>query len=340
MAVNTNAAGSSPAKIVVLGTGGTIAGRATSAGDNIGYTAGEVGVEQLLGPVAAFQGTGVEFVAEQVAQVDSKDMGFVLWQQLARRCAYWLEQADVAGIIITHGTDTLEETAYFLQAVLQPTKPVVLTCAMRPSTALVPDGPQNLLDAVVVASTPGAQGVVAVCAGNIHSALDVQKVHSYKVDAFSSGEAGLVGLVEEGRVRLLRPWPTVPEFHMKNRPVAQAESAQVAIKNRVLTESAAGDWPRVEIVLNYAGAGGMVVDALVAQGVSGVVVAGTGNGTLHVDLQAALLRAMAAGVAVLRATRCVFGRVLATSADAIADAQGLSPVKARIALMLALLAAA
>lgn len=339
MVVDTHAAGSSPAKIVVLGTGGTIAGRASSAGDNIGYTAGEVGVEQLLGPVAAFQGEGVELVAEQVAQIDSKDMDFALWQQLARRCAHWLEQADVAGIVITHGTDTLEETAYFLQAVLQPAKPVVLTCAMRPATALVPDGPQNLLDAVVVASTPGAQGVVAVCAGNIHSALDVQKVHSYKVDAFSSGDAGLVGLVEEGQVRQLRPWPSVPEFYMKNRPAAQEISAGAAIKNRVLAESGVQDWPRVEIVLNHAGASGLVVDALLAQGVAGIVAAGTGNGTLHADLQAALLRATQAGVAVLRSTRCVFGRVQATQADALPDAQGLTPVKARVALMLALLAA-
>ena len=127
---------------------------------------------------------------------------------------------------------------------------------------------------------------------------------------------------------------------MKNWPAAHAEYAQAAIKNRVLSESTSEDWLRVEIVLNYAGAGGLVVDALVAQGVRGIVVAGTGNGTLHVDLQAALLRAMEAGVAVVRATRCVFGRVLATPADAIADAQGLSPAKARIALMLALLAAA
>jgi L-asparaginase len=337
MAVNTSAVSAKPNKIVVLGTGGTIAGRATSAGDNIGYTAGEVGVEQLLGPVAAFQGQGVEFVAEQVAQVDSKDMGFGLWQQLARRCSHWLDQADVAGIVITHGTDTLEETAYFLQAVLQPSKAVVLTCAMRPATALVPDGPQNLLDAVVVASTPGAKGVVAVCAGNIHSALDVQKVHSYKVDAFSSGDAGMVGLVEEGCVRLLRPWPSVPQFDMRKTPQAQNLCAPTAIKNRVLDGAAPQDWPRVEIVLNHAGASGFVVDALVAQGVTGLVVAATGNGTVHMELQAALLQAMATGVVVVRATRCVFGRVLATAADVIPDAQGLSPVKARIALMLALL---
>ena len=338
MAVN-----STFSKIVVLGTGGTIAGRASRAYDNLGYTAGEVGVAQLLesldGSLAGL--ADVDLISEQVAQVDSKDMGFSLWQQLAARCDYWLAQADVAGIVITHGTDTLEETAFFLQAVLNPDKPVVLTCAMRPSTALVPDGPQNLLDALTVAATRGARGVVAVCAGNIHSARDVQKVHNYKVDAFISGDAGLVGLVEEGLVRLLRPWPTAVDFYEENKPSAQAVSAQAAIKSIVLNGLPARNWPRVEIVLNYAGASGLMVEALVAQGthsVEGIVVAGTGNGTLHVDLQAALLQAMAQGVRVVRSTRCVLGRVLETATDAIPGAQGLSPVKARIALLLELMA--
>ncbi|MEO6272059.1 MAG: asparaginase, partial [Rhodoferax sp.] len=257
MAVN-----SSSLKVVVLGTGGTIAGRASRAGDNLGYTAGEVGVSQLLESLGGFA-AGVDLVAEQVAQVDSKDMGFALWQQLAARCDHWLAQADVAGIVITHGTDTLEETAYFLQAVLNLAKPVVLTCAMRPATALVPDGPQNLLDAVAVAATPGAHGVVVVCAGNIHSARDVQKVHSYKVDAFASGDGGLVGLVEEGRVRLLRPWPSATDFYEEKKPLAQALSVQAAIKSVVLGGLPASGWPRVEIVLNYAGASGLLVDALV-----------------------------------------------------------------------------
>nr|WP_315429957.1 asparaginase [uncultured Albidiferax sp.] len=339
MAVNSGVLDTKPSSIVVLGTGGTIAGRASSAGDNIGYTAGEVGVAQLLESMGGFQDGAFSLVAEQVAQVDSKDMGFALWQQLAARCAHWLAQPEVEAIVITHGTDTLEETAYFLQAVLDPAKPIVLTCAMRPATALVPDGPQNLLDAMAVASTPGARGVLAVCAGNIHGAQDVQKVHSYKVDAFSSGEAGLVGVVEEGRVRLFRPWLSAIDFHKENRSLAQADIAREAIKKIVMDASTASDWPRVEVVLNYAGANGLLVDALVAQGVRGIVVAGTGNGTLHVDLHAALLRAMAAGVQVLRSTRCVFGRVQAMPADAIPDAQGLSPVKARIALLLELLAA-
>ena len=315
-------------KIVILGTGGTIAGTASSASDNIGYTAAQVGVDQLVAAVPALAELG-PLHTEQVAQIDSKDMSFTVWAQLATRVSHFLAQPDVQGVVITHGTDTLEETAYFLQAVCQPAKPVVLTCAMRPATAIAPDGPQNVLDAVAVARTPGAGGVIAVCAGALHSALDVQKVHTYRIDAFSSGDAGPLGYVEEGSVRLLRNWP-----------LAQETRAQVAIEKiaSMLGTPNAPIWPRVEIVMSHAGASGAVVEALVAQGVDGLVVAGTGNGTLHQALETALLKAQAAGVRVLRATRCLNGRVLPTPSDVIADSRGLSTVKARVALMLELLA--
>lgn len=313
-------------KIVILGTGGTIAGTAGSATDHTGYTAAQVGIAQLVAAIPAFSESGCELVTEQVAQVDSKDMGFAVWARLAARVNHFLAQADVQGLVITHGTDTLEETAWFLQALLNPGKPVVLTCAMRPATALVPDGPQNMLDAVAVASHPGARGVLAVCAGVIHSARDVQKVHTYRLDAFSSGDAGPVGYVEEGRLRLLRNWPE-----------SLAGQALNAIKN-IVSDDGEQNWPRVEIVMNYAGAGAVVVQALVASGVQGLVVAGTGNGTLHHELEAALLQAQAAGVRVVRATRCLEGRVLPRAGDAIPDSQGLSPVKARVDLLLELIA--
>jgi L-asparaginase len=315
-------------KIVILGTGGTIAGTAARAGDNLGYTAAQVGIGQLVAALPALAGSSHELFSEQVAQVDSKDMDFGIWRALAQRVAHWLAQEDVLGIVITHGTDTLEETAFFLQAVLNPAKPVVLTCAMRPATALAPDGPQNMLDAVAVASHAGARGVVAVCAGVIHGALDVQKVHTYRLDAFSSGDAGPLGHVEEGRLRLLRNWPS-----------AHGGRGDAAIKN--IADGAMGRaWPRVDIVMNYAGADGRTVRALVADGVQGLVVAGTGNGTLHHALETALLEAQAQGVRVVRATRCLEGRVLPKAGEALADSQGLSPVKARVALMLALMDAA
>lgn len=309
-------------RVVVLGTGGTIAGRAASSDDNIGYTAAQVGVADLLGGIEAPDGVTLE--AEQVAQVDSKDMSFDIWQQLARRCAHWLAQADVAGVVITHGTDTIEETAFFLHSVLAPSKPVVLTCAMRPATALSPDGPQNVRDAIGVATTQGARGVTVVCAGVVHGGVDIQKVHTYRLDAFASGDAGPVGYVEEGEVRLVRPWPQ-----------GQAVSAA-----RVLG-AAAVQWPRVEIVMSHAGASGALIDALLLHGAAeplrGLVLATTGNGTLHHALEAAALKAREAGVSVIRATRCTSGRILPKAGDLLRDAGVLTPVKARIALMLELL---
>ncbi|MDO9196737.1 MAG: asparaginase [Rhodoferax sp.] len=325
-------------KIVVLGTGGTIAGTAASGADNIGYTAAQVEVAQLLEAIPGLSSVlaGRTLVTEQITQIDSKDMSFAVWQQLALRVSFHLAQADVKGVVITHGTDTLEETAYFLHAVLptsqRASKPVVLTCAMRPASSLTPDGPQNVMDAVAVAIAAGACGVVAVCAGTIHGAVEVQKVHPYRLDAFSSGEAGPVGYVEEGCVRLVKNWPLAP-----------AEYAQTAIEKIADVH----DWPCVEIVMNYAGASGALVDALLSKDgvqrtpaspvVRGLVVAATGNGTVHRDLEAALLRAQAAGVKVVLATRCINGRLLPALSATFPDSQGLSPVKARVALMLALL---
>lgn len=311
-------------KIVVLGTGGTIAGTSAQAGDNIGYTAAQVGVEQLLAAVPGLQAAARgPLVAEQVAQIDSKDMDAAVWLALAQRCAQHLAQPDVRGVVVTHGTDTLEETAWFLHEVLQcAAKPVVLTCAMRPATALAPDGPQNLLDAVAVAAAEGACGVLAVASGKIYGARSLQKVHPYRVDAFNAGEAGPLGWVEEGRVRLAQDWPPAPEL--------PAQGATESIAPAAL-------WPRVEIVVSHAGASGLLVDALVRDGVDGLVVACTGNGTLHRDLEAALLRAQGRGVRVVRSTRCAEGRVLPKPGDALPDSQGLSPVKARISLLLELM---
>ena len=315
-------------KIVVLGTGGTIAGTSAQAGDNIGYTAAQVGVAQLLAAVPGLQAMAGTLLTEQVAQIDSKDMDGEVWRALALRCAHHLADPDVRGIVITHGTDTLEETAWFLHQVLDARKPVVLTCAMRPATALVPDGPQNLLDAMAVATTPGACGVLVVCAGEVHGARQVQKIHPYRLHAFSSGESGPLGWVEAGHLR----WA---ENFIPNQPPGHASKAQAALEKI----ASGAPWPRVEVLLSYAGASGTTVDALAQSGVQGLVIAATGNGTLHHTLHAALLRAQAAGVVVWVATRCPLGQVLEQPGSAFASAQGLSPVKARISLMLALMGA-
>jgi L-asparaginase len=325
-------------KVVFLGMGGTIAGTAASAADNVGYRAAQVKVEHLLQAIPTLQGAlnGCEMVSEQVAQVDSKDLAFAHWVALVQRACHYLALPDVAGLVITHGTDTLEETAFFLSEVLPPAllavKPVVLTCAMRPASALSPDGPQNVLDAVAVVCTRGAHGVVAVCAGSIHAGRHVQKVHTYRLDAFDSGDAGPLGYVEEGVVRLVHSWP-------------KADTARLPVSIEKLGQM---PWPRVEIVMNYVGATGSTVRALCAvptdgaAPVRGIVVAGTGNGTLHVDMATALREAESAGIRVVRSTRCARGCVVAAtvpgSAFAFAHSNGLPPVKARIALLLELMA--
>ena len=310
-------------KIVVLGTGGTIAGTSATAGDNIGYTAAQVGVEQLIRAIPGLDAlVKGSLVTEQVAQIDSKDMDFSVWRALSLRCAHHLQDPDVGAIVITHGTDTLEETAWFLSQVLDARKPVVLTCAMRPATALAPDGPQNLLDAIAVALTPGACGVLVVAAGEIHGAQHVQKVHPYRVQAFNSGDAGPVGWVEEGKARLVQNWLVTP-----------VHKAQKAIEKIAETNL----WPQVEIVISHTGASGTIVDALVRESVQGIVVACTGNGTIHRALEAALMRAQDAGVRVVRSTRCPEGQLIPKPDDGLPDANGLSPVKARISLILDLL---
>ncbi|MEO8152294.1 MAG: asparaginase [Rhizobacter sp.] len=303
--------------IVVLGTGGTIAGTSAIAGDDIGYAAAQIGVAQLVQAVPALAAVPLE--CEQVAQIDSKDMGFAVWRALALRVSHHLVRPEVAGIVVTHGTDTLEESAYFLQRVLAPGKPVVLTAAMRPATSPQADGPQNLLDAVVVAGHAGVQGVVAVLDGHVHLAQDVRKTHTYRVDAFTSGDAGPMGVIANGQVRVLRSRPP-----------------DIALGVSVLPADGAA-WPRVEIVHSHAGADGAAVRALCAAGARGLVVAATGNGTVHRDLEAALLEAQASGVGVLRSSHCPGGRVMARADDVLPSAGDLTPVKARIELMLGLM---
>lgn len=314
-----------PPVLMVLGTGGTIAGTAQRPGDAVGYRAAQLGIAALVADLPWPEGMALQ--AEQVLQLDSKDMGFAHWQQLARRCADLLAQPEVAGLVITHGTDTLEETAWLLHRVLDATKPVVLTCAMRPADAPGADGPANLRDALAVAADPAASGVLAVAAGRVHAARHVQKVHPYRIDAFDSGEAGPLGMVEEGRVRWLWPAATV-------RPASAVADDRTANLRALL---AAADSPRVSVLLSHAGVDGALVDALLARGVDGIVAAGTGNGTLHAELRAALLRAVGQGVPVWRASRCALGAVVPGGDDALPDSRGLSPVKARIELLLELL---
>jgi L-asparaginase len=307
----------STSQLLILGTGGTIAGAAPSSSDHVGYRAGSLRLDQLLSGVPELAQEPLAF--EQLAQLDSKDMDFATWYRLAERVQRAQDDPDVLGVVITHGTDTLEETAYLLHRVLKGSKPVVLTAAMRPATSRSPDGPQNLLDAVTLARTPGATGVLVVVQGAAHRADRVRKVHSYRVDAFASPEGGPVAWIENGAVRAVAAW-------------AQTDGLGVE-------RLAAARWPRVELLWNAAGADGAVVPLLQRLAADegrklGLVVAGTGNGTLSVPLEAVLRKAQGEGVAVLRCTRCAAGPVIGGE---LPSAGALSAPQARVELLLRLL---
>lgn len=313
--------------IAVLGTGGTIAGQAASMGDQVGYKAGTVTVESLVAAVPALAAERLIF--EQVAQVDSKDMDEGLWQALAHRVAALSARDDVAAIVITHGTDTLEETAAFLSWALNPAKPVVLTAAMRPASALCPDGPPNLRDAVAVARQWTGGGVLAVLNGEVWDGLHLRKVHPYAVQAFDGADHGPLGHVEEGQLRqVARPTTSPSAF-----PLIQ----------QALRQGSPLPWPRVEVVFNHAGADGLWLQSMLglrgqdgAPRLDGLIAAGTGNGTLSAKLQQVLQAAQDAGLAIRLCSRTASGQVVAPQGATFPLALSVQPWKARVGLMLEL----
>ena len=332
-------------KLLLLGTGGTIAGKAAQPQEAVSYVAGEITAQELVAslPLDAVM-NGLSLQVEQVAQVDSKDMSWAVWRSLLARCQSAMLDPQVAAIVITHGTDPLEETACLLAMALQVGKPVVLTCAMRPATALQADGPQNLLDAFCVAANGGRPGVWLVAAGKILSAQGLMKLHPYRLDAFGVCEQGASGYVQEQQVRWCTgsqdggPWPLL-------REAASAQQlALPEIKLQALVQLSALPW--VEVLQSAALADGRAVTALVVAGVRGIVLAGTGNATVHQELQTALAHARLQGVWVWRCTRCpeglpVLGRPLAVKHLPVLHAAtdvvvSLPPSTARVALMLCL----
>ena len=324
-------------RVVLLATGGTIAGAAADITSTATYRAGTVGVAELVAAVPSL-GRIADVRHEQLANIDSKDMTLTLWVALTARVNELLADPDVDAVVITHGTDTLEETAYWLQLTTRSEKPVVLTAAMRPATALSADGPLNLLDAVTVAVHPSAQnqGVLVVFANLIHAARDITKISTYSAMAFSSGEFGALGWVQDGRVIFARRLNSViaPGGTGVQSPSPYNRGfARDAVLNEPL--------PRVDIILSYAGVSPTLVDALVEIETKGIVVAGTGNGSLHDELERALATAARSGIAVVRSTR-VWGGHVTGNASARDDVLGfisagnLNPYKARVLLMLGL----
>lgn len=327
-----------PSKIVLIGTGGTIAGLAPDPANAGQYQAAQLSIQALLQGLPGSDAAPVE--ALQLAQLDSKDMDDAVWRTLLLACHSAMVDPGVRAVVITHGTDTIEETAWFLQECLgRLPKPVVLTCAMQPANALMPDGPRNLRDALAAAASDAwLPEVVVVADREVHAARWVQKVHPHRLQAFGSGEQGPAGWVENGRVR----WACEAAVGAGVQPGYKGARAAE------LLAQADQPWPWVEMVTSHAGARPELVTALLQAGVKGLVLACTGNGTLHHALLPGAEQARQQGVPVWRSSRCALGQILepevalrpplpwGQDADA-PPACMLSPVKARVSMQLALM---
>lgn len=317
----TDSAKTSPASlpcIAVLATGGTIAGAADPRSEG-GYNAGALSAETLLSAVPGMD-RQARIAAEQVAAIGSQDMNEAVWQALVARITTLQAQADVAGIVITHGTDTMEETALLLDLATRGEKPVVMVGAMRPATAVGAEGPRNLQAALQVALAPQARGrgVMVVLNDAIHGARDVTKTSTTAVETFRSLNTGPAGAAIFDSVTFFRP----PEARL-HLPLP------------------ANPLPRVEIVYAYAGADGRPVEAAVAAGAQGIVLAGVGDGNAPAAMMDALAAAARAGVAIVRASRTASGPVV-RNIEVDDDRLGFvasgyhAPAKARVLLQLLL----
>src|SRR5262245_38143330 len=318
-------AGKSPLPtVVVLATGGTIAG---AAGSDVqaAYKSGQVGVEQLLAAVPQAKKLA-NLRGEQISNIGSQDMNDEVWLKLARRVNEIAAMSDVAGIVITHGTDTIEETAYFLNLVVKTRKPVVMTAAMRPSTALSADGPLNFFNAVAVAANKEAsgRGVLVVVNDWIHGASSLTKTSTTAVQTFLSPLSGLIGTVAYGQAEFYRG-PV-------GRHTTQSDFSVQGVKAL----------PRVDIIMAHENMDGALIDAAVAAGAKGIVIAGVGNGNMTESAVNALARHAKAGIVCVRASRVAVGRVgrnveLDDDKLGLVASLDLNPQKARVLLRLALL---
>jgi L-asparaginase len=317
-------------RIRVLATGGTIAGAQTPsttlrAGRGArSYKAAVFSVDALIAAVPQL-GELARLDVDQVAAIGSQDMDEATWRKLATHTQAALDSAEIAGAVITHGTDTMEETAFFLNLVIRSDKPVVLVGAMRPATAISADGPMNLYNAVAVAAHPEARGrgVLVVANDEIHFAREVAKTNTTQVGTFRATARGLAGLVNAGRLHFYAP-PV-------RRHTAQSEFSLEGVSAL----------PRVDIVYAHAGMGRELIDAAVKAGARGLVLAGVGDGNLTATALAATAEAAQAGVAVVRSSR-TGGGVVERNIEIDDDrhrfivADELNPQKARVLLMLGL----
>lgn len=308
--------------VMILATGGTIAGTGATSTTTVGYTAATVGVQQLINAVSEL-GKVANVTGEQVFQIASESMTNEHWLILGKRVNTLLAQPNVDGIVITHGTDTLEETAYFLNLVVKSRKPVVLVGAMRPSTALSADGPINLYNAVLIAGSQDAigKGVIVSLGDQIHSARDVTKANTSTPDAFKTAELGMMGYVQGPKAHFYRvstrKHTTETEFDISNLSAL----------------------PQVDIVYGYANMNSVALNAFIAAGAKGIIHAGTGDGSVAAKVKPDLVNARKNGTIIVRASRVGQG-ILARNGEANDDeldfvvSDTLNPQKARILLML------
>ena len=315
-------------RVLLLATGGTIAGVQPKDGSGQSYRAGVVGVEALVDAVPGLRDRA-EIRAEQLMNIGSNNMNDETWLKLARRVSAGLADPSVDAIVITHGTDTMEESAFLLSLTTGGDKPVVLVGSMRPATAISADGPGNLLDAVTVAAHPAARsrGVMVVLNNTVHGARDVTKVDTLRPNAFDSPNAGALGWVEGTEVKFYAPAPAprgAPRF--------------------ALPED--GKLPRVDVIYMSAGTDDVLIKASVGAGAKGIVVAGSGAGSMTSAARAAVRAHTKEGIFFLRTARHSYGPVAASDSGAgdgsdaaVGTLAGtdLTPAKARVFLKLALL---
>jgi L-asparaginase len=310
--------------IVILATGGTIAG-AASSGTQLGYTSGAVSIDTML---AAVPGIGdlATVKGEQISNVGSQDMSFSILLTVAKRINELAKDPGINGFVITHGTDTLEESAYFLNLTVKTDKPVVMVGSMRPSTAVSADGPLNLFNAVGVAADPQAKnrGVLVVMNDQIHSAHSLTKTSTTALETFMSPLRGLAGVASYGK----NDFYSSPVW--KHTTQTEFDIANVT------------QLPRVDIVFAYVDSPADIIDAHVAAGAKGLVIAGVGNGNMNKNVVAAAANAVKKGVVVVRSSRVAMGLV-GRNVELNDDELGfiasdeLNPQKARVLLSLALL---
>ncbi len=307
-------------RVHILATGGTIAGSGDSH-TKAAYKAGEVPIEELLNAVPEIH-EKAKITGEQIANIGSQDIDIKTWLKLSNRIQEIFQNDEADAVVITHGTDTMEETAYFLSLTVNADNPVVLVGAMRPSTAMSQDGNRNLLDAVTVAAAKESKNIGVVVAMNeyIFSAKDVDKTHTTNTNAFQSHNFGPMGIVFDGKVKF---------YH---QPLQVLKPFKTTDLNSL---------PRVDIFYGYTDADPKIIDFAIENQTKGIVFAGVGNGNFSKEMEKALTKAVKKGIKVVRSSRINQGRV--TLENEVDDeklgfivADDLNPQKARILLMLAL----